>query len=504
MEGAITACAWVKYSGFESHSNILAIGNGHNSDNILLHNHHNTVTSTNTLQWIILRGSVWKSVAVSNILELGKWMHICGAVESTGEMKVYVNGVEQACTAGGTACDNPTGKGTDGWTPNRLHRQQAYMGRSSWSVANGEHFNGSISDVTIVDGQALTAAEVAKQMIASDPTSTSTTTATTATTTSVTIYQPQTCHGVLEAAGCGTRIPIDDCGVGGAHQQFANVHCPVMCGLECTSTTSTATTSTATTITTSSVTTTTTTTSTTTTSTATTITHTSTSPTTSTPTTAASSSTTSTWLDVHALCDPLEDVCNRAKGLVCGSSTYPYTCRYVASEKSSDGGDGGDGDGEDADEDGGSGNGALYACIGVIAALVLAGVVATGLRNRAGGDVHGTTPAVLNSRAITSANNPTFVGDTAEAQVYESSYEDMGVFGTKPGVVAAAAAANNVYDTGVPAGPSTTQEQSADATYEEVLGNLGNQFIAGNGSATNDDGTYEDVDESNADGDVNC
>ena len=167
MEGAITACAWVKYSGFESHSNILAIGNGHNSDNILLHNHHNTVTSTNTLQWIILRGSVWKSVAVSNILELGKWMHICGAVESTGEMKVYVNGVEQKCTAGGTACDATTGKGTDGWTPNRLHRQQAYIGRSSWGA--GEYFKGSISDVTIVDGKALTAAEIAEKMLESAP-----------------------------------------------------------------------------------------------------------------------------------------------------------------------------------------------------------------------------------------------------------------------------------------------------------------------------------------------
>ena len=73
-------------------------------------------------------------------------------------------------------------------------------------------------------------------------------TVTTAATTN-TIYTPQACQGVLEAAGCGTRIPIDDCNLGGIHQQFAAVHCPVMCRLECTSTTTMSST-TATTITT--------------------------------------------------------------------------------------------------------------------------------------------------------------------------------------------------------------------------------------------------------------
>lgn len=135
-----------------------ALGHGAGgSDIIRLAN----VGTSHALGWEIRRGKAAKHVAIGDILELGKWTHICGTVEATGEMKVYIDGVEQACTVS-SACDTSTGKGTNGWTPNRLHRKNAYIGRSNFN--NDAYFKGSIADLTIVDGKALTAAEVADKM----------------------------------------------------------------------------------------------------------------------------------------------------------------------------------------------------------------------------------------------------------------------------------------------------------------------------------------------------
>lgn len=155
--GAISVCAWAKWSAFGYWSRIVDIGNGASSDNILLANDE----TTSTLRWHIYRGTTAKYFIIGNILELGKWTHICGTVETTGEMKVYVNGMEQACTDG-SACNTATGKGTYGHIPNRLLRKNAFIGRSNWG--NDAYFSGSIADLTIVDGKALNAAEVADEM----------------------------------------------------------------------------------------------------------------------------------------------------------------------------------------------------------------------------------------------------------------------------------------------------------------------------------------------------
>ena len=59
-----------------------------------------------------------------------------------------------------------------------------------------------------------------------------TTTATATATTS--LYVPGSCNGVNEAASCGSRIPIEDCTLGGTLGAFARKHCPVLCGVPCT------------------------------------------------------------------------------------------------------------------------------------------------------------------------------------------------------------------------------------------------------------------------------
>lgn len=175
----ITVCAWANWSAFRGWSRIVDIGNGRDSDNIVLANE----VASNNLVWINRHGIghhaiTEKRIDIDGILELDRWMHICGTVEATGEMKVYINGVEQACTDG-SACNTTTGKGTKGSTPNRLHRKNAYIGRSNWD--DNAYFQGSISAVTIVDGKALTAAEIT-EMVMRDTTAT-TTSITTSTTT---------------------------------------------------------------------------------------------------------------------------------------------------------------------------------------------------------------------------------------------------------------------------------------------------------------------------------
>lgn len=82
------------------------------------------------------------------------------------------------------------------------------------------------------------------------------TTAGEATTSDAATYTLQSCRGVGEASGCGSRIPLSDCDDDGNHGGFARQHCPQMCGLGCTptstvnTTTTTATTATVTTTTT--------------------------------------------------------------------------------------------------------------------------------------------------------------------------------------------------------------------------------------------------------------
>lgn len=46
-------------------------------------------------------------------------------------------------------------------------------------------------------------------------------------------YVPQECNGVPEAPGCGSRIPVPDCTKGDDHEEFARIHCPAMCGMNC-------------------------------------------------------------------------------------------------------------------------------------------------------------------------------------------------------------------------------------------------------------------------------
>lgn len=212
--GAFSVCAWAKWGSFGDYSRVFDFGNGEDSDNIYLAN----AKTTNTLLWSIRRGGQSRFIEVAKILQLDTWIHVCGTVSSaasetcvsapdyrhpdgencaemasycsgygndrgsqedgrsanqaccecggkddtvegtTGHMYLFLDGVEQECT-GGSACDTSTGKGSNGWTPSRLHRQNAYIGRSNWD--DNQYFAGSISDLTVIDGHAVSTDEEA-------------------------------------------------------------------------------------------------------------------------------------------------------------------------------------------------------------------------------------------------------------------------------------------------------------------------------------------------------
>ena len=393
----------------------------------------------------------------------------------------------------------------------------------SWRVDSNafQDFDGNHNDTSGEAIRCTTTTSTTSTATTITSTSTITITTTTASTTSKTItsttttYEPQPCHGVLEAATCGTRIQKSDCTAGGVHQQFAEEHCAVMCRLctcvkwhSCSTTTTTSTPptdDTATTITTATAT---------------------KAPVTpkaasncqddefacadgnlciqagracdgygdcvdgsdedicddDTTTTAASTygttvitATTTTWLRIHDLCDPRNDGCDYSKGLVCGD-TYPYTCRYsttvitvtsaaptdapvitstalhteVASgpAASSDVDSGGD-----SNASGGGGNGGLYACVGII--VVLAGIIALIIWRRSSSSTGIQDKDGAAQRSVVT---------TAHNSMYNENFGSIG------NGVASVAAANNFYDAGVHVDPS-----AADATYEEIVGNLNSQ-----------------------------
>jgi len=104
---------------------------------------------------------------------------------------------------------------------------------------------GSIPDAVAAENVALKlrVAELEAFIFTTSSTITSTTASTTTVTSTSTPYRPVACFGKMEAAGCGNRIPYEDCQDKGEHGTFAMKNCPSMCGLDCTSTTTATTTS---------------------------------------------------------------------------------------------------------------------------------------------------------------------------------------------------------------------------------------------------------------------
>ena len=203
-------------------------------------------------------------------------------------------------------------------------------------------------------------------------------------------------------------------------------------------------------------------------------------------------------LAIHAKCDPRRDLCDRSVGLACSSDAY--TCLYATTtsstvQTSTIASIVQDASSTDADSAGG-GNVGLYAAI---AGMFLVVVVAVGFaivwRRKS------QQQMVTHDATATTAHNPAYNGPAsgtaaADAELYEESYEEMGPAPST--ATASGLASNNHYDVGVPLQQPVQQPYAADATYEEVVGNLSSQYALGGGAAA-DDATYEDVENNSGD-----
>lgn len=90
MGGAMTACAYVKYTSFQYFSRVFDFANGAGEDHILVANSGNTPD----LLWEIWRGDQKKRLSVKDFWSTadGAWVHSCFTVNDDGKMQVRSGG----------------------------------------------------------------------------------------------------------------------------------------------------------------------------------------------------------------------------------------------------------------------------------------------------------------------------------------------------------------------------------------------------------------------------
>lgn len=156
--GAMTLCALVRFDAFGAYSRILDFGNGNGVSNILFENNADGSDFRFDI-WTAGGLSAGYSAVIADypggFWRIGKWVHACITVSIFGEYTIYRNGVEIPCTAG-TTCRKR------GLLPERVKRANSYIGHSRWSSEDPRYsaFHGSISNVLVYDGYALTQDEV--------------------------------------------------------------------------------------------------------------------------------------------------------------------------------------------------------------------------------------------------------------------------------------------------------------------------------------------------------
>jgi hypothetical protein len=143
--------------------------------------------STNQLMWQIRRGGEFKYTYYATALQVNKWTHVCATVETDGEMNLFKDGVKLKCK-NGNACDFASCPGCKGWTPDKIFRRDSNIGRSHSRDSDDKYgmLHASLSDFTVIDRHAVTAAEVVQMMTGTTSTTTKATTVTTITATTKT------------------------------------------------------------------------------------------------------------------------------------------------------------------------------------------------------------------------------------------------------------------------------------------------------------------------------
>ncbi|WP_026098086.1 LamG domain-containing protein [Kamptonema formosum] len=148
FSAGFTIEAWVWYDAFRHWSRVIDLGNGAQSDNIVLANS----ATTAKFDLSIYKGNAGQDfTSPSAVLELGKWMHLAGTLDPAGNAVLYKNGQPIA-----------TSKLQ---VPNNINRTKNYIGKSNWG--SDQDFKGKMAEVRVwnrVRTQAEIQADMSKRL----------------------------------------------------------------------------------------------------------------------------------------------------------------------------------------------------------------------------------------------------------------------------------------------------------------------------------------------------
>lgn len=145
--GGVTICAWVRYDRFESWSTVTDFSNGLDDNNLYF---GNSGTSS-TMHW--QAHPSWTDFP--GFWEIGVWVHGCVSVDAIGTRRAFKNGKQVGAA--------PTHE-----VPARVQRTKCFIG---WSPRNAAPLHGAISNLLVLDGQAIkTDAHASRIMFADGPT----------------------------------------------------------------------------------------------------------------------------------------------------------------------------------------------------------------------------------------------------------------------------------------------------------------------------------------------
>ena len=135
---------WVKWNTFNNnYSRLLDIGNGENSDNIVIAN----FGTNNRLVIHSIVGFSNLEIHTNAILTAGQWVHVGATIGNTGLANIYING--DLVTSGQINI------------PQNIERTKNYLGKSNWN--SDPNFDGSMDEVSIWSKE-LSPAEITTAM----------------------------------------------------------------------------------------------------------------------------------------------------------------------------------------------------------------------------------------------------------------------------------------------------------------------------------------------------
>lgn len=142
-----TVSVWVWYDAFNYWSRIIDFGNGSNADNIVLANADRNENG-NRLDFHVNEKQLYKT----DVLKLGRWIHLAATVDPEGTATLYKDGEAIASD--------------DLILPPNVNRSLNYIGKSNWN--RDELFKGKMAHLRIYN-KALTLAEIRQDMEADNP-----------------------------------------------------------------------------------------------------------------------------------------------------------------------------------------------------------------------------------------------------------------------------------------------------------------------------------------------